>query len=162
MLVMEQFTDLRVFAHIALAMGLGALIGVERELINRPAGMRTHMFVAGAAALLVFMGDYLVAEFMVRHPEGNIQADPIRIIEAIVTGVAFLGAGSIIRPGGRKNVQGLTTAAAMLFTAAVGICAAMNEIALAIGVTLLTLITLRLVNLMEARLKRRSNTNPEE
>lgn len=159
---MEYFTDLKIFGHIALAMLLGALIGVERELTNRPAGVRTHMFIAGAAALLVFLGDFLVTEFVSRHPGGHIRADPIRIIEAIVTGVAFLGAGSIIRPGRRNNVQGLTTAAAMLFTAAVGICVAMSKIPLAVGVTLLTLVTLRLVNLAEARLKRRVEQPPKE
>jgi len=76
------------------------------------------MLVAGTAALLVLLGNVLVDQFRDGLATEMIRSDPIRIVEAIVAGVAFLGAGTIIRHGGRTAVQGLTTAAALLFTAA--------------------------------------------
>src|SRR5687767_7867318 len=102
--------QLEVLAEVALAMLLGGLIGFERELAERPAGLRTHMMVAGAATLLVALGDV----FLLRVTEGSareLHADPIRIVEAVVTGVSFLGAGAIFRRGGESPVEGLTTAA---------------------------------------------------
>jgi putative Mg2+ transporter-C (MgtC) family protein len=134
--------QLEVLAEVALAMLLGGLIGFERELAERPAGLRTHMMVAGAATLLVAMGDV----FLHRVTEGSareLHSDPIRIVEAVVTGVSFLGAGAIFRRGGESPVEGLTTAAGILLTAAVGICVALRQLLLAIGAVVLVLATLR-------------------
>jgi hypothetical protein len=78
-------------------MGLGAFIGIEREITGRPAGLRTHMLVAGVAALLVGLGDVLIQSFETQVSESPLQSDPIRIIKAVITGVSFLGAGTIIR-----------------------------------------------------------------
>jgi putative Mg2+ transporter-C (MgtC) family protein len=153
---MEYLLELKTLGYIALAMILGAIIGFERELADKPAGMRTHMLVAGAAALLVLLGDLLVTHFAKDFNNELIRSDPIRVVEAIVTGVAFLGAGTIIRRGGRAVVQGLTTAATLLFTAAVGICVALHEVVLAIGAVALALLTLRLVYAVEHRLKRKA------
>ena len=80
------------------------------------------------------------------------RSDPVRIIEAVVTGVSFLGAGTIILRRGRRQVEGLTTAASILFTAAVGVCVALSQLVLAVGVTLLVLAILRGLGLLEARL----------
>jgi len=153
---MEFLVELKILGHVAVAMLLGAVIGYERELAEKPAGMRTHMLVAGAAALLVSLGDILVTGFGKQFSSDLIRSDPIRIIEAIVTGVAFLGAGTIIRRGDQTVIEGLTTAASLLFTAAVGICVALHELLLAAGVTGLALLTLRVVQAIEARLRRKS------
>ena len=134
--------------YVAGAMLLGAAIGFERELADKPAGMRTHMLVAGAAALLVLLGDVLVAHFGKEFPGGLVRADPTRIIEAIVTAVGFLGAGTIIRHRGTP-VRGLTTAATVFLTAAVGMCVATKQLVLAVGATLLALATLRLLGTIE-------------
>jgi len=151
---MDYLLELKILGHVGVAMLLGAVIGFERELADKPAGMRTHMFVAGAAALLVSLADILVVRFAEDYSSGLIRSDPIRVIEAIVTGVAFLGAGTIIRRGSRTLVQGLTTAATLLFTAALGICVAVQSYVLAVGATALALLTLRLVHALEIRLRR--------
>ena len=93
---MDISWELKVTGQVAVAMVLGGLIGLERETANKPAGFRTHMLVAGAAALLVGLGHALIEEFD-RHTGLRLQSDPIRIVEAIVTGVSFLGAGTIFR-----------------------------------------------------------------
>lgn len=140
---------------MAIAMVLGGLVGFERELADKPAGMRTHMLVAGAAALLVLLGDILVSKFGQQFNAGLIRSDPIRIIEATVTGIAFLGAGTIIRNGSREAVHGLTTAASLLFTAAIGISVALKEFVVAGGATVLALMTLRIAGIVETRLKQK-------
>lgn len=128
---MELPTPWDPIIKVALAMALGGLMGMERELAQKPAGLRTHMLVAGASSFLVVLGD-----IMINHYGGiplfkeSIQADPIRIIEAIITGISFLGAGTIIF---NKNdtVEGLTTAASILFSAAIGIAVALQRYLLA-------------------------------
>jgi putative Mg2+ transporter-C (MgtC) family protein len=147
--------QVQVLAYVALAMLLGAMIGLEREFADKPAGLRTHMLVAGAAALLVTLSELMVKEFGADLGSQLVRADPIRIIEAVITGVSFLGAGTIIRSRSGRQVEGLTTAASILLAAALGICVALSQLTLAIGVTVLALITLRGVNVLESWLERR-------
>jgi putative Mg2+ transporter-C (MgtC) family protein len=137
-----NFSDyqLKIVFYVIVSMLLGAVVGIDRELADKPAGLRTHMLVAGSATLLVALGQIIVREY---HVDSHIvRSDPIRIISAIITGVSFLGAGTIIR-GGTDRVQGLTTAASLLFVASVGICVALSKLILAIGVTVIALLTLR-------------------
>lgn len=129
-----------VIGEVALAMLLGGIIGFEREMADKPAGFRTQMLVAGASALLVGLGDALMRRFV---GEAHTSVDPIRIVEAIVTGISFLGAGTIFRRSESEQVQGLTTAASILLCAAVGISVALRQFILAVGVTVLALIVLR-------------------
>jgi putative Mg2+ transporter-C (MgtC) family protein len=141
----------QILGEVAIAMVLGGLIGLEREFADKPAGLRTHMLIAGAAALLVGLGDAMIRRF---GAAGDlVRSDPTRVIEAVVTAVGFLGAGMIIRRGDDR-VGGLTTAASVLFAAAVGICVALTEYLLAIGVTVLDLATLRGVKPLENWLRR--------
>lgn len=79
-----------------ISIGLGGLIGLEREIACKPAGLRTHMLVAGASTLFVILGDIIIHSFAQTTLFGVVQADPIRIMEAIITGISFLGAGTII------------------------------------------------------------------
>lgn len=111
------FDQLLTLLYVALAMILGAAIGFERESADKPAGLRTHMLVTGVAALLVAIGDVVIVHFNLDVTEGVIRTDPIRIIEAIITGVSFLGAGTIIFHRSEEAVEGLTTAASILFAA---------------------------------------------
>lgn len=137
--------QLEVVVKVLIAATLGGLIGLERELKSRPAGLRTHAILAAAAALLVGFADLLVEHFVGETPSAILRADPIRVVEAIVTGVAFLGAGTIFRHRGGQSVEGLTTAASMLLVAAIGISVALNQILLAVLVTVFTFVMLRVV-----------------
>ena len=153
---MNWLMQFEVIGEVALAMLLGGIIGFERELADKPAGFRTQMLVAGAAALLVGLGDAMILRF-VSDSKVQVTADPIRIVEAIVTGISFLGAGTIFRRDQSEQVQGLTTAASILLCAAVGISVALRQFVLAIGVTLLALVVLRGLTGIENRLTRRKS-----
>ena len=122
-------------------------------MANKPAGMRTHMLVAGSAALLVLVSEALLAQLGAELRPGTVRGDPIRIVLSVVTGVAFLGAGAIIRPRG-SSIEGLTTAGTILLAAAVGISVAAKELVLAGGTTFLVVVTLRVLAHLEQRLKR--------
>lgn len=101
--------------RVAVAGALGGAIGLERELDEKAAGLRTHMLVAIGSALFTLVGAYGFAEFS----SGSV--DPSRIAAQIVTGIGFLGAGVIFRQG--FTVRGLTTAASLWLVAAVGMAA---------------------------------------
>jgi putative Mg2+ transporter-C (MgtC) family protein len=118
-------------AKVIFGIFLGSLIGLERELAAKPAGLRTHMLVAGASALLVLLGDIMINQYGDGLLIEAVQADPIRIMEAIITGISFLGAGTIIFRNHEESVEGLTTAASILFAAAIGIAVALDQYTLA-------------------------------
>lgn len=135
----EIFTPI---VKVALAMLLGGLMGLERELARKPAGLRTHMLVAGASSLLVVLGEIMIANYSSGPVVDAIQADPIRIIEAIITGISFLGAGTIIFRNADETVEGLTTAASILFAASIGITVALHRYVLASLLTLIAIVIL--------------------
>jgi putative Mg2+ transporter-C (MgtC) family protein len=135
--MMDWNNDLAVLVRVGLAIVLGGVVGFEREAARKPAGLRTHMLVAGAAALLVALGNLLVGRFA---QEANLNSDPIRILEAIVVGVSFLGAGTIFRREGTDVVEGLTTGASLLFTAAIAVGVALEQYVLCAGATVLVLL----------------------
>ena len=148
-----DLAEFRVLLQVGAAMLLGALIGLDREAADKPAGIRTHMLVAGAAAFLVSLGQISVEQFGELMSSDLIRADPIRTIEAVITGVSFLGAGTIIRRRSEQDVKGLTTAASILFAATVGIGVALSQWIAVLGATGLVLITLRLLPPVERWLK---------
>ena len=152
---MNWAMQFEIIGEVALAMLLGGVIGFEREMADKPAGFRTQMLVAGASALLVGLGDALLLRFLVEG-RSSVTADPIRIVEAIVTGVSFLCAGTIFRRSSSEQVQGLTTAASLLLCASVGISVALRQFVLAVGVTFLALIVLRGLPGIEKRLTRKA------
>ncbi|HET7921278.1 MAG TPA: MgtC/SapB family protein [Gammaproteobacteria bacterium] len=135
--------QLVVIGQIILAMFLGGIIGFERELANKPAGFRTHTLVAGAAA--AFMGISRAAADYYRPELGlhGVEMDLLRVAAAIVTGVSFLGAGTIFKDVGSGKVGGLTTAATIWVSAAVGMATALGQLLIALGLTLITLAVLR-------------------
>lgn len=155
---MDWVSQVEIIAEVALAMLLGGLIGIEREMADKPAGFRTHMLVAGAAALLVGLGDALLHRFNIGANE-YLRSDPIRIVEAIITGISFLGAGTIFRRERGEQVEGLTTAASILLCSAVGIAVALRQFLLAAGTTVLALLALRGLTFVQNWIARRRQAN---
>jgi putative Mg2+ transporter-C (MgtC) family protein len=147
-----RWDELELLWRVLLAMALGGIVGWEREAADKPAGLRTHIMVAGTAALLVSLGDTLMAKAAAAEAPGVVRADPIRLVEAVVAGIGFLGAGTILRHG-RKGVEGLTTAASILFTAALGVAVALELWVLSVSLTLCAVLVLHLLS----RLSRRIN-----
>lgn len=142
--------QLAIGIKVVIATVLGGTIGAEREASRKPAGLRTHALLAAATALFVGLSNTLVGVGTDAHPEA-VRTDPIRIVEAIVTGVAFIGAGTIFRHGDGRIVEGLTTATSLLFTAAVAVTVALNQQLLAVVLTVLSLILLRVLRRFEPR-----------
>jgi putative Mg2+ transporter-C (MgtC) family protein len=126
-------------ARLSLAAVLGGAIGFERELRDREAGLRTHLLVCLGSALFTIVSAYGFREFLTSGDQ-VIRADPTRISAQIVTGIGFLGAGAIIRQG--LSVRGLTTAATLWVSAAIGIAAGAGYYSGAVLGTVITLIAL--------------------
>jgi putative Mg2+ transporter-C (MgtC) family protein len=125
--------------RLALAAALGGVIGFERELRDREAGLRTHMLVCLGSALFTIVSAYGFHDFLVSNDQ-VVRADPTRIAAQIVTGIGFLGAGAIIRQG--VSVRGLTTAATLWVAAAIGIAAGAGYYPGAVLGTAVTLLAL--------------------
>jgi len=138
--------------RLALAAVLGGLIGAERELRERQAGLRTHLLVAVGSALFTIVGAYGFHDFLASG-ESVVRADPTRIAAQIVTGIGFLGAGAIIRQG--FSVRGLTTAATLWVVAAVGLAAGAGYYSAAVITTALVLIALYPLRIIAFRMLRR-------
>jgi putative Mg2+ transporter-C (MgtC) family protein len=142
--------------RLALATLLGAAIGFEREWQHRPAGLRTHILVCLAAATAAV----LTIEIAHTAPfqEDSVRVDPIRLIEAVTAGVAFLAAGFIIF--NRGEVHGLTTAAGMWLAGSVGLASGLGFWQIALLSALLGVAVLWLLRLFEARLDLKRNGQP--
>jgi putative Mg2+ transporter-C (MgtC) family protein len=136
---------LELFLRLAIAGVFGAVIGFDRQLKNKPAGLRTHTLVSLAAALFTLITFELYFDLTKRgEAEG---ADPIRIIEAVTSGVAFLAAGAIIRSGG--NVHGLTTGANMWLAGAIGVACGAGFYTLAVLGVVFSVIIITLLQRFE-------------
>lgn len=137
-----------VAARLALAALLGGVIGFEREWRERPAGLRTHILVCLAAAIVA------VLSIEITHSSyfdgDNVRIDPIRLIEAVTAGVAFLAAGLIVFAKG--EVHGLTTGAGMWLAGAIGLACGLGFWGIAVYATVLALIVLVLLRLLERKL----------
>jgi putative Mg2+ transporter-C (MgtC) family protein len=125
--------------RLAVACGLGAAIGFEREIRDREAGIRTHLLVSLGSALFTVVSAYGFHEFLASG-DVVVRADPSRIAAQIVTGIGFLGAGAIIREG--LSVRGLTTAATLWVVAAIGMACGAGYYWPAAGATFLTIFAL--------------------
>lgn len=111
---------LKMFTHLLVATMAGGLIGLERSYHGRPAGFRTHTLVCVASSLLMLITMYQARWFTGASPD-TVRIDPTRMAQGVMTGIGFLGAGVIVREG--LTVRGLTTAASIWITAAIGILA---------------------------------------
>src|SRR5690606_3078168 len=147
---MNWAAQLETVLATGVAMILGGLVGVERELKDRPAGFRTHMLVAGAAALLVGIGRLTLDDPSLFDIDSSaLRIDPLRLVEAVIAGVAFIGAGTIF--GSRGHVAGITTAASLLMVAVIGIATGFHYYVVAIAATALTLVVLAVLALLDRR-----------
>lgn len=138
----EWLLILRVLA----AAGLSAVIGFERELHGRPAGLRTHVLVGIGAALVMTAGEAVVQLIAART---GVQIDPGRIAAGVITGIGFLGAGTIIRVG--DWVRGLTTAASIWYVAALGVVVGQGQYILAAGGAVIGVAVLTMLDRVEER-----------
>jgi putative Mg2+ transporter-C (MgtC) family protein len=143
--------------RIALAAGLGAAIGLERELREREAGLRTHLLVSLGAALFTIVSAYAWSDWSFSNRSG-IVFDPTRIAAQIVTGVGFLGAGAIIRQG--LTIRGLTTAATLWAVAAIGMAVGAGYYAAAVITTVVVIVSLWPLRILAYRMFTR--VRPEE
>jgi putative Mg2+ transporter-C (MgtC) family protein len=126
--------------RMVIAMILGAVIGAQRESSGKPAGLRTHMLVAMGGAL-----------FVLAPLQSGMDLDGMsRVIQGIVTGIGFIGGGAILKLQEQRAIEGLTTAAGIWITAAVGIAAGLGRWGLAVASTILTWVTLSLIGKIEA------------
>ena len=149
---MDFSQDISLLLRVAAAMLFGGVIGFERELGKHAAGLRTHMLLAGAAALIVGLGDSVAEHFQQDQYRDLLQVDPIRLIEAVVACVGFIAAGTIIRGTRDGEVSGLTTASSLIMSAAVGIAVGIGAYVIAAGVTLMCVVVLTVMRKVEKKL----------
>ena len=142
----------RVFIRLVLAMIVGAVVGVQRELSGKPAGIRTHMLVSLGAALFV-IGPM---EF------GMIESDLSRVIQGLIAGIGFLGAGAILKLEDKREIEGLTTAAGIWMTAAMGLAAGLGRFGLALISLIFAWFVLAVVKRTEHWLTRHTPDNNNE
>jgi putative Mg2+ transporter-C (MgtC) family protein len=154
--------ELYVLFQAIVALLLGGLIGWERETAHKWAGFRTNMLVCLGAMMFVRVGQFLIEDSQARLSVQTLRTDPVRIFEAIVTGVAFLGAGTIFRDSEGSKMRGLTTAAALLITAPIGVAVALNRYVLAVGITFLALFVLRVLAKLEPRFHKTSEREDQK
>lgn len=143
-----------VLLRLAGALLLCGLIGLEREARNRPAGLRTHMLVGLASALYCLIMLEVLANM--DQFSDRVSSDPMRLVNAVTSGVAFLAAGMIVFSGGK--VRGLTTGASMWLAAAIGLSAGFGFWFMALATTALALAVIRIVKLAEDQ----AHTSDEE
>lgn len=132
--------QLWILLDVLIAASLGGILGIERERSDKPAGFRTNMFIAGAAALFLSLGQYIANSMELELNPNSMGIDPTRIIHAIIVGVSFIGAGTILKSSKEDTVKYLTTAAMILFSAGAGISVALKLYVLAVGVTIIGII----------------------
>lgn len=140
---------LTIILRLVLAGMLGGVIGYEREHSNRPAGFRTHILVCIGSSLVM-----LTSEFIFKIYSGQVNTDPARLGAQVISGIGFLGAGTIIRDG--FNVRGLTTAASLWAVSAVGIAVGIGFYEGAIVSTILIFLTLIFLKKMEEAISKRN------
>jgi putative Mg2+ transporter-C (MgtC) family protein len=143
--MLSPLTDMELARRLILAAVLGATLGLEREIRQKSAGLRTNILIAVGAAVFTLMSIEMAA--------GTPAADPARIAAQIVTGIGFLGAGAIMRT--RVGVQGLTTAATVWVNAAVGVAVGAGQYHLALIATAVTIVVLLVIAPIEWAAERR-------
>ena len=140
--VREEFTDIgdgagivRIVVRLLVAVVLGGVLGWERESVGAPAGLRTHMLVSLGSALFV----------LIPLQAGMKMEDLSRVLQGVTAGIGFLGAGAILKQRDRNDVRGLTTAASIWLTAALGVAAGMGREATALLSMLFALVILAML-----------------
>ncbi len=137
-----MLTDGQIFLRLILSVFLSGLIGLERQIHRRTAGLRTHILVCLGSCLIM-----LTSLFVFDIYNGKTSLDPARIAAGVITGIGFLGAGAIIRDS--ENVKGLTTAASLWIVAAIGLSVGIGFYTASIITTALALIVLFFLRYVE-------------
>lgn len=146
---MEGLLEAELWVKLALAIGCGAAVGLERELSDKPAGLRTTMLICIGSTLITMVSLHIAIAFS----EAQIViGDPGRIAGEMISGIGFLGAGAIIQA--RGSVHGLTTAATIWFMAGIGLAIGSGAYAWALVTTFLVLVILYVLGRLETRMKR--------
>ena len=159
---MEQFLndyfvlDINFLEALLISLLGGCVIGAERELTNKWAGLRTHILVCLGACVFTLLSLYGFPPHA--NPVGGPSVgDPARIAAQIITGIGFIGGGTVLRQG--VTIQGLTTAATLWICAAIGMAAGCGKFSLSISTTIFAVITLVLIRIVEKRFIHNSNKN---
>lgn len=142
----------RVIIRLVAAMLMGAVVGFERERAGKAAGLRTHILVALGTAL-----------FVISAIDSGMSSEGVsRVIQGITAGIGFLGAGAILKLSESKEIKGLTTAASIWMTAAIGVTVGMGQLGLALLGAVLTLVVLAFLSLLEDRLEKTLTSKEEQ
>ncbi|CAJ1313632.1 MgtC/SapB family protein [Paenibacillus nuruki] len=144
-------TNIHILLRLLASMLMGGLIGWERERSSHAAGLRTHILVCVGSTLIMMLSVYGFAEFV---KEPNVRLDPARLATAVISGIGFLGAGTILFTG--KAITGLTTAASLWVVAAIGLAIGAGFYFAAFVCTLIVLLNLWVLNIVEQRYIRHS------
>lgn len=145
----REYTTLSVIARMLLAVACGGIIGMERGRHGRAAGLRTHVLVSLGAAISAIVGLYTTEVL----DYGN---DPLRVGAQVISGIGFLGVGSILVVG-KSHVRGLTTAAGLWATASIGLAAGVGYLAVACAATLVVFLTMTVMSRLEASARFEAN-----
>jgi putative Mg2+ transporter-C (MgtC) family protein len=145
--------------HLLLAAALAGVLGIERELSEQPAGFRTHMLVGVGSALFSIISAFGFQAIAGTGPVEVVRADVTRVASQIVVGIGFLGGGAILKYG--ASVRGLTTAASLWVTAAVGTAAGMGMLVIATATTGIALLTLGFLKPLRAIIRRYTGEHVE-
>lgn len=141
----------RLLVRLSIAMVLGAIIGFQREQHGKPAGLRTHILVAMGCALFVIAGS-----------ESGMSSEGVsRVLQGLTAGIGFIGAGAILKLSQHREIQGLTTAASIWATAAVGVAVGLGLLGLAVLSVILIWFVLAVLGYVEARFKLSGEAPPE-
>jgi putative Mg2+ transporter-C (MgtC) family protein len=138
----ENREIVRVLLRLLVAMALGAIAGIQRERVGKAAGLRTHVLVAMGAAFFVLVPTQLAL------PASDIG----RVIQGVATGIGFIGGGAILKLSQEKEIRGLTTAASIWMTAAIGVAVGIGSLGLAVIAALFLWLTLSVLYVVEARI----------
>ena len=136
---MTHNSELNIFIDIIIASILAMVVGLEREKANKAAGIRTNMIVAGFTCLIISIQPALINFIQGSFSNKMIDIDPIRVLQAVIVGLSFIGAGTIIKSPDQKHVTGLTTAATLLYSLGIGICVSIHYYLLAVCLTVFIL-----------------------
>jgi putative Mg2+ transporter-C (MgtC) family protein len=142
-----HFTWLEIVERLAAALAAGGAIGLDREWLRKPAGLKTHMIYALASAMMSIMAMEVYFNELDRGPGGN--PDATRILQGIITGMSFLGAGAIIR--GQHTVHGLTTGAGVWLAGGLGIVFGLGQYRLGVLAAVFGLIVLVFIRMIEPK-----------
>jgi len=132
----SEIPPLDLIVRLLMAAGLALVLGLERELRGKPAGLRSHMLVSVGSAAFIMIGLHILMTTANGDPSARV--DPSRIVEGVIGGIGFLGAGCIIQS--RGSIQGITTGASIWISGAIGVACGLGTLLLAGTVTVLALI----------------------